>query len=208
MSLIQFLQRYQLMPHPSTGCAPADLVLKHSPRSQWDMLHPTALANLKNKKKSLNMKHYFDKKTKEKELAIGLNVFVRIYHGKNKWVKGVIVERRGAIKWLIRVNGYSKPWARHSNQICHVSTDNDNDASTDEQLELTNDLGSTARHESMHLEDCANDDAAIAELTDDNGADNLFYEANDDLPQAAIASPVPDIVQEQQLPLRKSTRER
>uniref|UniRef100_A0A914WRL3 RNA-directed DNA polymerase n=1 Tax=Plectus sambesii TaxID=2011161 RepID=A0A914WRL3_9BILA len=207
--LLRFLQRYRQTPHPSTGHAPAELFLKRSPRSQWDMLYPTALANLK--KKRLDMKTYFDKKTKGKELSIGSQVVIRAYHSKDKWVKGVIVERQGAVKWLVKVDDYNKPWARHSNQIRRVPTEND--VSPDIELEV---LGASPRIDNDvngHVEDRENDDTFISLNNDETDASS--YVADDgpsrehSMPPAPPVEPsVSDSPQEPQQPLCRSTRER
>jgi hypothetical protein len=188
--LIQFLQRYRLTPHPSTGCAPADLFLKRSPRSQWDMLYPTALANLK--KKRLEMKEYFDRKTKDKELSVGLHVYVRDYHGKTKWVTGVIVKREGNVKWLIKVDGYTKPWARHSNQIRHAPIGND--VLTDVQLDIAGDFPNIANYNNEQMEDRENVDV---ELTADD--------VTPPPPVAPLALAPPEELRQ---PTRRSSRER
>uniref|UniRef100_A0A914WB16 Uncharacterized protein n=1 Tax=Plectus sambesii TaxID=2011161 RepID=A0A914WB16_9BILA len=95
----------------------------------------------------------------------------------------------------VKISIYAYLWIRH------VPIDEDY-SRPDAQLNVTDDFGSAAH--SVHIEDA------------DNGADDLFNEANAGLPQdqliqqTAITSPIADVdaSQELQSPPRKSTRER
>uniref|UniRef100_A0A914XQD5 RNA-directed DNA polymerase n=1 Tax=Plectus sambesii TaxID=2011161 RepID=A0A914XQD5_9BILA len=115
LQVLHFLQRYRLTPHPTTEEAPAELFLKQTPRSHWDLIYPSAMATME--KNRLKMKEQFDQHKKDRALFPGAQVLVRNFNSKrNHWVKGTIVEQLGSVKWRVQVAG-QKTCSRHSNQL-------------------------------------------------------------------------------------------
>uniref|UniRef100_A0A914WTX2 Uncharacterized protein n=1 Tax=Plectus sambesii TaxID=2011161 RepID=A0A914WTX2_9BILA len=69
------------------------------------------------------MKDQFDQNKKDKTLFVGAQVLTRIYNSKrNRWVRGIIVEQRGSVKWGVQVEGQRDIWLQHSNQLRLLNT--------------------------------------------------------------------------------------
>uniref|UniRef100_A0A914WVV7 Uncharacterized protein n=1 Tax=Plectus sambesii TaxID=2011161 RepID=A0A914WVV7_9BILA len=232
LRLLKFLQRYRIVPHPSTDQAPAVLFLNREPRSQWNLLYDDGLAQLEKTREK--MKLHFDKyeRTKEKdELTVGADVLARLYLNRHKWVSGRIVRRKGKVLWLVKVSGYDKPWTRHSNQLRldrASSNDSSRSASTGSAPRRVND----DTRDSVNFPTDLLDAVAPDDGTDDsdrprstNDADDVTAHPNDMLytsppesptrsppespsraPPRAPASPS-SITAEGLPPLRRTTRE-
>ena len=82
--LAQILMSYRLTPQSTTGVSPAELLLGKQPRSRLDLLKPNLASRVESNQ--LKQKKQHDRKAKERSLDIGDGVFVRNYHGGNRWI--------------------------------------------------------------------------------------------------------------------------
>ena len=100
--LAQILMSYRLTPQSTTGVSPAELLLGKQPRSRLDLLKPNLASRVESNQ--LKQKKQHDRKAKERSLDIGDDVFVRNYHGGDRWIPGVIQKKTGPVSLLVRLS--------------------------------------------------------------------------------------------------------
>ena len=78
----RFLFHYRITPHTTTGCSPAELMMRRQLRSHLSLVRQdvTQLA-----KRQQNQKIYYDKRTREKTLETGESVLVRNFSSGTLW---------------------------------------------------------------------------------------------------------------------------
>ena len=108
--LAQILLTYRLTPQTTTGVSPSELLLGRRPRSRLDLLKPHTAERVE--QKQLAQKRTHDDKAKERQMAVGDDVFVRNYHGSERWLPGVIAQKTGPVSFLVRL-------ADGRNRRCH-----------------------------------------------------------------------------------------
>ena len=104
-SLTNFLARYRITPHCTTGIAPCELLMKRHLRTKLDLIQPTS--------KGL-VKHKDGKQAELKEFNKGDRVWVRNYRSGQKWVQGKVIEKIGQTMYQVKVN--KGTWRRHAHQ--------------------------------------------------------------------------------------------
>ena len=95
-SLRNFLARYRVTPHCTTGIAPCELLMKRHLRTKLDLIQPTSQSLDKHKKKS-------EKQQNLKEFNKGDKVWARNYRKGQKWVQGVILDKIGQTMYHVKV---------------------------------------------------------------------------------------------------------
>ena len=107
-SLRNFLARYRMTPHCSTGFAPCELLMKRHLRTKLDLIQPTSQSLDKHKKKS-------EKQHDLNEFNKGDKVWARNYRKGQKWVQGVILDKIGQAMYHVKVD--KGTWRRHAHQL-------------------------------------------------------------------------------------------
>ena len=107
-SLRNFLARYRVTPHCSTGIAPCEILMKRHLRTKLDLIQPTSQSLDKHKKKS-------EKQHDLNEFNKGDKVWARNYRKGQKWVQGVILDKIGQAMYHVKVD--KGMWRRHAHQV-------------------------------------------------------------------------------------------
>lgn len=103
--LADILFRYRNLPHTTTGKTPAELFLKRVPRTRLSLIKPCLKSKIEQKQAAAKLSkdgsfprfRYFD---------VFQKVRVRnVRGGREKWIPGIIVERKGPLTYLVRVPG-------------------------------------------------------------------------------------------------------
>ena len=97
------LFQYRNTPHFVTGVTPAELFLKHKPRTKFSVLKPNMEMHIQNQQGKLQQQH--DKShVKMCELSSRDSVNVRnTQGGVEKWVPGTVIRRLGPLTYLVKV---------------------------------------------------------------------------------------------------------
>ena len=109
----EFLCRYRITPHGTTGTTPALLLLDRLPRIKLDMLHPDP-ANVFRKHQEA-AKERFDAHAQERHFSDRDEVFARNYSGRLRWKAGVVRRQTGHASYDAQV-GQSVEH-RHADQL-------------------------------------------------------------------------------------------
>ena len=114
--LSQFLFRYRITPHSTTGSAPAQLLMGRLPRSRLDLLRP----NLHNKvqQQQERQKAYKDNRAPTRSFAINDAVLVADLPARYTWLPGIITKILGSRSYEIRLTD-NRTIRRH---IDHIRT--------------------------------------------------------------------------------------
>lgn len=142
--LQKFLFHYRITPHVETGKAPAELMFNRHIRSRLDLLFPHIIeSGASPMNKNTNTRN-------TRVLEVGTRVQCRNYTSKVKWKFGTIINRKGNVHYLIKLDGSNMVWERHINQILQTGQSKNTTsmeemedygpAPTPEQEEQTEDL--------------------------------------------------------------------
>ncbi|XP_013385929.1 uncharacterized protein K02A2.6-like [Lingula anatina] len=114
--LYRLLLMYRVTPQTTTGQAPADLVMKHKPRTRLDLVKPDV--NLHNKvvQKQDYDKVRHDMKAIHTTFYPGDTVWAVNFQGKPKWLPGVLQERLGPLTFTVRLQD-GRLWRRHQDHL-------------------------------------------------------------------------------------------
>ena len=123
--VLAFLTKYRSTPHTTTGVSPSELILGRKMRTHLDLLHPSLQSSVF--KEQARQKDHYDRSSREREVSVGENVFVRNYGEKDrKWISGVITKKTGPVSYQVDTDRHGVI-RRHQNQIrttsCDVITD-------------------------------------------------------------------------------------
>lgn len=120
VTLHKFLLAYRNTPHPTTGEAPANLLMGRRLRTKLDAIKPTVEGEV--------MRSQFTQMQQRKSnrdcFCINDSVLVRNYRGSPKWVRGTVLKKTGPVSYKVLV---STPrgkfiWRRHLDQLlCNTS---------------------------------------------------------------------------------------
>ena len=116
--LDQFLMKYRMSPHSTTGVPPSELMFGRKIRNIFDLLRPNEAINDWVACKQSQMKNDFNKK-KPRTIALQTNEKVRVRnYGKGpNWKKAIITSRTGAVTYKCRLVPDDVIVQRHLNQI-------------------------------------------------------------------------------------------
>ena len=89
--LSNFLLTYRNTPHSLTRQTPAELYLKREPHTRLSMLKLNLAKDVE--EKQAQQKKFHDNKSGFREFLPGDHVLVQNFHGKEKWIPGVIIAR-------------------------------------------------------------------------------------------------------------------
>ena len=82
--LSQFLLKYRLTPHATTGRSPAELLLGRQPRSRLDLLHPDVSGRVQESQARQQTVH--DTHSRARAFQVGDRVYVRNFSGSEVWM--------------------------------------------------------------------------------------------------------------------------
>ncbi|XP_058811007.1 uncharacterized protein K02A2.6-like [Topomyia yanbarensis] len=109
-NLNNFLQRYRIAPHATTGESPSKLFMGRNIRTHLDLLKPEDVRQKVSMKQEINFKPSF------REFSSGQNVYFLSGNLRmEKWIPGVIAVRLGDLHYEIEYSG--KRFKRHIDQI-------------------------------------------------------------------------------------------
>ena len=123
--LSRFLFHYRLSPNATTGIAPAELMLKHQPRSHLDSIVPNIKGNIRQQKQKI--KH--DVCSRVRTFKQGDSVLVRNFGKRtdSQWLPGVITELCGTNSYEVQLDN-DQIVQRHADHIlarqadCNIPT--------------------------------------------------------------------------------------
>ena len=123
-NLDNFLMRYRVTPHSTTGKTPAELLLKRKIRCVFDLLSPEEITRNRVQQKQESQKKYHDPKAPRKlEVSPTSDVRVRNYTKGPKWVPGRVVEKTGPVSYKVALDDEETVVVpRHQDQL-HRSVD-------------------------------------------------------------------------------------
>ena len=115
-ALDQFLFRYRVTPHSSTGVSPAELMFNRGVRTVFDLLQPFNKVQKKVNKNMSKMQNC-SKRSRAVSFKSGDKVLVKMYSkGSPKWVHAVVKCRTGAVTYRCSLPDGSV-LKRHANQL-------------------------------------------------------------------------------------------
>ncbi|KAK3089020.1 hypothetical protein FSP39_000173 [Pinctada imbricata] len=97
-----FLFRYRITPHTTTGASPAELLMKRKLKSKLDLVFPNMEEKVVNKQNI--QKHYKDKTAKERDFDLESKVYAKNFSSGDKWLPGYITEKSGPLSYRIRLS--------------------------------------------------------------------------------------------------------
>ena len=100
--LSRMLFAYRLTPQGTTAVSPAELLLNRRPRSRLDLLRPNLPEQVERRQEK--QKSYHDRRTKEREFAVGASVWVRNPVSGDKWLPGVVLSKEGSVNYQVELN--------------------------------------------------------------------------------------------------------
>jgi transposase InsO family protein len=116
----QFLFRYRVTPHTTTGRSPAELMFGRKARTIFDLLHPAGDVKAKVQAKQLQMSQRV--KPRPEIFAPGEHVIVKMFGRGPKWQSAVITKPLGAVMYLCKLQDGTTV-RRHLNQIWRAQSD-------------------------------------------------------------------------------------
>ena len=112
--LVNFLLTYRSSLHATTNVAPGDLILKRHLRTRFDLLRPDW--NREVCSKQAMHKKERDVHSRKQEFYVGNRVLAKNFLDGDKWVPGVIVERKGPLSYIVQIRTGAQ-WRRHVDQL-------------------------------------------------------------------------------------------
>ena len=97
--IAQFLFRYRITPHATTGIAPAELLMHRRPKSHLDLLHPNVTSRVHDNQQRQKRNH--DTHARPRSFQISDHVLVRNTGKGPKWMDGTVKQQTGPVSFLI-----------------------------------------------------------------------------------------------------------
>ena len=131
--LSKFLFKYRLMPHPTTGVAPCELLMGRKLRSCLDLVFPDIAGRVQHRQEKQKVNH--DNEKPLREFQVSDSVYVQNFIGWGpRWLEGTVVKIMGSRSYSVELkNGMVV--RRHIDSIrSRVETDNPSDSDGEETL--------------------------------------------------------------------------
>jgi hypothetical protein len=110
---------YRNTPHSTTGKTPAELFLKRSPKTRLSLTKPSLRDKVEEKQEYSKRNHDSKHSPRARSYDVNQAVLVRnVRGGKEKWLRGTIVEIRGPYTYVIRMIGNTRRLV-HVDQMRH-----------------------------------------------------------------------------------------
>ena len=133
----RFLMAYRTTPHPATNCAPAELLLGRRLRTALDIIKPSLSNNME---KNCNNMICRTQNRRMREFSNGQEVLTRNFGVGSRWISGVIVNSRGLLTWLIKLED-GKMVIRHADHIRNRYVQNNDETFQEfEKIEINDNL--------------------------------------------------------------------
>ena len=113
--LQQFLLKYRVTPHGTTGRSPAELFLGRRPNTLLDRLRPDLKKHIIHRKDVQHRKRA--EVGKPPDFNIGDKVYCRFWYGTRRWRKGIIVAIAGPLSYDVQVG--DEVHRRNAAQLFH-----------------------------------------------------------------------------------------
>ena len=113
--LQQFLLKYRVTPHGTTGRTPAEMFLGRRPTTLLDRLRPDLKRDVDRREQVQHRRRL--ETGKRPEFQIGDKVYCRFWYGMRRWRKGVIVAVAGPLSYDVQVD--DEVHRRHASQLFH-----------------------------------------------------------------------------------------
>ena len=97
--LDEFLFRYRLTPHATTGETPAVILMGRRPRSRLDLLHPDL--GRRTREAQEQQRKDLDKSCRYRSVETGQAVFVRNFGRGPDWLSGVVENKTGPLSYRV-----------------------------------------------------------------------------------------------------------
>ena len=143
--LSAFLLRTRITPHSTTNKAPAELFLKRSLRTRFDLLRPSA--EEQGMMRQSMQKTYHDQHSRSREFFVGQRVLARNFRAGQRWLPGTITERRGPLSYLVQLQ-QGILCKRHIDQLLEAT---DSPASCPDRIPWDEDSEPVPDHEPSNL---------------------------------------------------------
>ena len=99
--LSRFLLQYRITPHSTTGSTPAELLLGRRPCTQLDLVLPSMTSKVLKKQQAQKESH--DKRSKDRQFAIGDWVYARKFPSNDDWVCETIIKANGPLSFVVEL---------------------------------------------------------------------------------------------------------
>ena len=133
VQLNEFLFRYRITPHTTTGRTPAELLMGRRLRSRLSLLLPNAASKVHKAQEAQRKTH--DHHTKLRTFSISDPVFVRNFNNKTPlWLSGHIKEKTGPLSYKVSLDD-GRIIRRHVDHIRHRTATRE-PAGVDNQFDL------------------------------------------------------------------------
>ena len=112
----QFLLRYRITPHTTTGVSPSKLMFNRNIRTVFDLLKPKEIAD-RVLEKQRKQKYYHDPKHgRNFNVDPDDRIFVRNFNSDKKWIPATVVDQTGPLSYKC-VTEDNKIVKRHQDQM-------------------------------------------------------------------------------------------
>ena len=119
--LNEFLFRYRITPHATTGEAPAVILMGRRPRICLDLLYPDLARKTREAQGQQSKDH--DKSCSYRNLETGQTMFVRNFGRGQDWLSGVVESQTGPLSFRVRLEE-GRLVKRHMDHVRQRTTDN------------------------------------------------------------------------------------
>ena len=113
--LQQFLLKYRVTPHATTGRTPAELFLNRKPTTVLDRLRPHLRNEVERRVQGQRRERL--EKGQQPKFNVGDRVYARFWYGSRRWRKGRIVALAGPLSYDVQVD--DDVHRRHASQLFH-----------------------------------------------------------------------------------------
>ena len=83
-------------------------------RTRFDLMKPDGERQVAAKQAMQKMAH--DKRARTRELTVGQEIMARNYRDGDKWMPGIVVERKGPLSYIVKMKSGAL-WRRHIDQL-------------------------------------------------------------------------------------------
>ena len=128
--LARFLLNYRITPHTVTGQSPAELMFGRRLKTRLDLLRPDLRKVVRDQQSRQKSAH--DLRSRPREFAPGSDVFVQNFSSGPTWLAGIILQRRGPVSYLVKLQD-GRIFRRHVDHV-RVRTSSGNKALPDQEL--------------------------------------------------------------------------
>jgi len=110
----RLLSRYRVTPQSTTKVSPAELLFGRKLRTRFDLLQPDMAGRVRYKQAKQKENH--DASSRQRELHVGMTVYVYNNNGYPDWLPGIIEKQTGPVSYLVKLSD-GRTWRRHVDHI-------------------------------------------------------------------------------------------